>query len=59
VPTADWGYLRLRREKYGKKELAVWAKKIAAQPWQRAFVYFKHEDTGTGPRFADQLTALM
>jgi uncharacterized protein YecE (DUF72 family) len=58
VRTADWGYLRLRREDYGKKDLAAWAQKIVAQPWQRAFVYFKHEDTGTGPRFADQLAQL-
>ena len=59
VATTDWGYLRLRREDYVKKDLAAWAKKIAAQKWKRAFVYFKHEDTGTGPRFAAQLRSLM
>jgi uncharacterized protein YecE (DUF72 family) len=44
VPTADWGYLRLRRCDYDDAGLAVWADRIRAQPWQRAFVFFKHED---------------
>jgi uncharacterized protein YecE (DUF72 family) len=59
VATADWGYLRLRREDYVKKDLAAWAKKVAAQKWKRAFIYFKHEDTGSGPRFAAQLATFM
>jgi uncharacterized protein YecE (DUF72 family) len=44
VPTADWGYLRLRRCDYDDTRLAAWADRIRAQPWQRAFVFFKHED---------------
>jgi len=44
VPTADWGYLRLRRCDYDDAGLAGWAERIRAQPWQRAFVFFKHED---------------
>ena len=44
VPTADWGYLRLRRCDYDDAGLAAWAGRIRAQPWQRAFVFFKHED---------------
>ncbi len=43
-PTADWGYLRLRRCDYDDAGLAGWAERIRAQPWQRAFVFFKHED---------------
>jgi len=44
VPTADWGYLRLRRCDYTAAELQPWADRIRAQPWERAFVFFKHED---------------
>jgi uncharacterized protein YecE (DUF72 family) len=44
VPTADWGYLRLRRCDYDEAGLAAWAERIRAQPWQTAYVFFKHED---------------
>jgi uncharacterized protein YecE (DUF72 family) len=43
VPTAAFGYLRLRRDTYPKKALRAWRERIAKQPWQEAFVYFKHE----------------
>lgn len=52
VSTADWGYLRLRRGEYTGKQLAAWLKKIREQPWTRAYIFFMHEDTGTGPKFA-------
>lgn len=52
VATADFGYLRLRRTKYGKAALAKWAAAIRAQPWKEAWVFFKHEDEATGPRLA-------
>ena len=57
--TAKWGYLRLRREDYVESDIRDWAKKISAQPWQEAFVYFKHEDEGKGPRLAAMLRSLM
>jgi uncharacterized protein YecE (DUF72 family) len=44
VPTADWGYLRLRRSSYDEAGLLPWAARIRAQPWRLAFVFFKHED---------------
>ena len=49
-PTADWGYVRLRREKYTGAQLMSWAERIKKQKWREAFVFFKHEDVeGTGP----------
>jgi uncharacterized protein YecE (DUF72 family) len=45
VPTAGWGYLRLRRCDYTSGELAPWVDRIRAQPWERAFVFFKHEES--------------
>jgi uncharacterized protein YecE (DUF72 family) len=44
VATADWGYLRLRRSDYDDAALAVWRERISGQPWQRAYVFFKHEE---------------
>ena len=55
VPTADWGYLRLRRADYVDADLTAWVERIRAQPWQRAFVFFKHEEAGTGPALARRL----
>ena len=56
--TADWGYLRLRRVEYGESDLTEWMKRIKAQPWKDTFVFFKHEDEGTGPRLAAQFLGL-
>ncbi len=44
ISTAPWGYLRLRRSAYSEADLARWLERIRAQPWQRAFVFFKHEE---------------
>ncbi len=52
VSTADWGYLRLRRESYTPADLKKWMKRIQAQNWKAAFVFFKHEDAGIGPKLA-------
>ncbi len=57
VVTADWGYLRLRRAEYGEPDLVGWAQRVLAQPWQEAFVFFKHEDQGTGPALAKAFSA--
>lgn len=50
--TADWGYLRLRRVNYSEEILAEWLERIRAQDWKETFVFFKHEDEGTGPKLA-------
>ncbi|HXQ70336.1 MAG TPA: DUF72 domain-containing protein [Pyrinomonadaceae bacterium] len=56
--TADWGYVRLRRVQYSKAELTAWSKRIKAQNWKKTFVFFKHEDEGTGPKLAAQFINL-
>jgi uncharacterized protein YecE (DUF72 family) len=58
VATARFGYLRLRRAAYSDRDLKDWVKRIAAQPWERAYVYFKHEDEGLGPKFAARFARL-
>jgi uncharacterized protein YecE (DUF72 family) len=52
--TAKWGYLRLRRTAYEENDLVEWLKRVREQKWKDAFVFFKHEDEGTGPKLAAQ-----
>ena len=52
VATADWGYLRLRRAEYTREDLETWLERIRGQKWKEAYIFFKHEDTGTAPQFA-------
>jgi len=56
--TADWGYVRLRRERYTEAELVQLSKRIKAQKWKDTYVFFKHEDEGTGPKLAEQFVML-
>ncbi|HEY1250081.1 MAG TPA: DUF72 domain-containing protein [Thermoanaerobaculia bacterium] len=57
VATAGWGYLRLRRPDYGEADIDAWADRVRAQSWDEAYVFFKHEDAGAGPRLASQMLA--
>jgi len=52
ISTASWGYLRLRRREYTGADLLRWKKRICSQAWDHAYVFFKHEDEATGPKFA-------
>jgi uncharacterized protein YecE (DUF72 family) len=56
--TADWGYVRLRRVNYSDADLKVWIKRIKAQKWNTTYVFFKHEDEGTGPKLAARFIEL-
>jgi uncharacterized protein YecE (DUF72 family) len=59
--TADFGYLRLRRGDYTEKDLTRWAKYVGEQSrrWRDTYVFFKHEETGFGPKFAQQFIELL
>ena len=59
VPTASWGYLRLRRTEYSDEQLAAWVERVAAQAWSDGYVFFKHEDEGKGPAFAKRFMQAM
>jgi len=54
VLTAGFTYLRLRKEAYTKKDLAVWRKRI--ELWMSGgvdvYAYCKHEDAGKAPAYA-------
>jgi uncharacterized protein YecE (DUF72 family) len=55
--TADYAYFRLRDEGYGAADIARWAEIIKRETasCRDVFVYFKHEEEGKGPEFAQML----
>jgi uncharacterized protein YecE (DUF72 family) len=59
--TATYGYLRLRREDYTKSDVERWADFVREQEskWNDTFIYFKHEESGIGPKLARQMTELL
>jgi uncharacterized protein YecE (DUF72 family) len=60
VSTADYSYFRLRDEGYQAADIERWGETIASMPNARdAFVYFKHEEQGKGPEFANLLKRLL
>ncbi|MGH7312208.1 MAG: DUF72 domain-containing protein [Candidatus Rokuibacteriota bacterium] len=61
VTTADFGYLRLRDEGYNDGDHRRWADTIRrlGEGWRDAYVFFKHEESGTGPAFASRLAELL
>jgi uncharacterized protein YecE (DUF72 family) len=60
VATADFGYLRLRAVEYSDDDLQRWIATIdrVGSGWSEAYVFFKHEDSGTGPALARRFVAL-
>ncbi|HLJ10455.1 MAG TPA: DUF72 domain-containing protein [Planctomycetaceae bacterium] len=58
VATSGWGYIRLRRADYTDAVLRKWIKRLRSQPWDTAYVFFKHEETGSGPRLAGRFLEL-
>jgi len=54
--TGEVGYFRLRDEHYAPQDIEQWAQRIraATSACREVFVYFKHEEQGTGPAFARQ-----
>lgn len=55
--TADYAYFRLRDEGYEPDDIDAWAETITdiTAGCRDVFVYFKHEQEGTGPAFASML----
>lgn len=50
IPTAPWGFLRLHRFDYDDRALATWARRVLDEPWEEAYVFFKHDYAPfTGP----------
>jgi uncharacterized protein YecE (DUF72 family) len=58
VRTASWGYVRLREEGYTDKNLRDWIEEIRSQNFDEAYVFFKQEDAGAGPKLAARFAEL-
>jgi uncharacterized protein YecE (DUF72 family) len=58
--TAGFGYVRLRDQGYTEESLREWVKKLQAlgSAWSDAFIFFKHEESGTGPKLAAEFVKL-
>jgi len=60
IPTATWGYARLRRSAYDEAALTTWCTRLRANSWNEAYVFLKHEDgSPTGPAAAAQMIDLL
>ncbi len=57
--TASYGYFRLRDEGYTAEDVRQWGELIRTHTARCSdvYVYFKHEESGTGPQFARWLLA--
>ncbi len=61
VATADFAYLRLRDEGYDEAAIRTWtalAQDLSTR-CRDVFVYFKHEDAGTGAAFGQRMIELL
>jgi len=61
LPPGPFVYLRLRKLEYEDEELEAWARRIepALAEGRDVFCYFKHEEKGAGPRFAERMQELL
>jgi uncharacterized protein YecE (DUF72 family) len=53
VATSDFGYFRLRDEGYTESDIRRWVDEVKKGKRKEVFVYFKHEEEGKGPEFAN------
>ena len=61
IATANFGYVRLRDEGYSEEGLRAWKQKVQAlggSAWTDAYVFFKHEEKGVGPKLAREFVQL-
>jgi uncharacterized protein YecE (DUF72 family) len=61
IATADFGYLRLRREDYQTSDITRWAETVRnhAESWNDVFIYFKHEAAGIGPKLVKEMSGIL
>jgi uncharacterized protein YecE (DUF72 family) len=55
---APFRYVRLREPPYDDAQLAEWARRLRAVA-EPAYVYLRHEDEPTAPRYAERLRVLL
>ena len=52
--------MRLRDEGYSPEQLQEWKQKVQdlGQSWTDAYIFFKHEEKGMGPKLAAEFQTL-
>lgn len=55
IATADFGYARLRKSDYTDEELGEWRERIEQLECGEFFVFFRHEERGMGPVYAEKM----
>ena len=55
VPTARFGYFRMRSASYSDEHLERIAERILDQPWTEAYVFFQARDAGAAPKLSLRL----
>ncbi len=58
VATANWGYVRMRKNHYDTVIMKKCLRDIQAQPWDRVYVFFRHEEKSHSPKFASRFLEL-
>ncbi|MFA5516159.1 MAG: DUF72 domain-containing protein [Desulfuromonadales bacterium] len=56
--TAAFGYIRLRRGHYTDSELQSWKTRATEAGWRETFVFFRHEETASGPAYVRKFLAI-
>jgi uncharacterized protein YecE (DUF72 family) len=61
IPSDPFAYLRLRKLEYSDDDIRAWAKRVWAmlEAGRDVFCYFKHEEKGAGPIYAQRMAALV
>src|SRR3989442_14182841 len=61
IPAEPFSYLRLRKEHYSDQEIRAWAQRVRAtlEAGPDVFCYYKHEEKGAGPIFAERMGELV
>ena len=55
--TAKAAYIRMRRDRYDNAALDGWVRRIREANPETVYVYFRHEDSGRGPKLAARFLA--
>ena len=58
VRTAPWSYVRLRKADYDDATLTGWLERVRGLGGDRAWIFFKHEDTARGVEMAMALQVM-
>ncbi|MDQ6910458.1 MAG: DUF72 domain-containing protein [Actinomycetota bacterium] len=61
LQVGSFNYVRLRRDRYTREELAAWGERTAADlaAGRDSYLFLKHDEGANGPRYARQVSKLV